>query len=93
MRTTSRHGRFKRDYKRVMAGPHAAKLDASLNEVIALLIADQSLLDRSRDHALTGEYLDCRECHVRPDLLLIYRKVGNDTLELVRLGSHAELFG
>jgi mRNA interferase YafQ len=35
----------------------------------------------------------CRECHIKPDLLLIYKKAGRDQLILVRIGSHSELFG
>jgi mRNA interferase YafQ len=42
---------------------------------------------------LSGDWAGCRECHVRPDLLLIYRKPDADTLRLARLGSHSELFG
>ena len=45
----------------------------------------------NRDHNLSGEYADYQECHVRPDMLLIYRKQGTDILQLVRLGSHSEL--
>jgi mRNA interferase YafQ len=45
------------------------------------------------DHHLEGEWKDCRECHIRPDFLLIYRKTGSDVLELSRLGSHSELYG
>ena len=41
--------------------------------------------------ASAAEWKDFRDCHVRPDLVLIYRKPGPDTLELVRLGSHSEL--
>ena len=43
------------------------------------------------DHALSGEWGDHRDCHVKPDLVLIYQKSGADTLRLVRFGSHAEL--
>ncbi|MGH7076223.1 MAG: type II toxin-antitoxin system YafQ family toxin [Stellaceae bacterium] len=43
------------------------------------------------DHALSGEWQDFRDCHIRPDLILIYRKPDEATLELVRLGSHGEL--
>jgi mRNA interferase YafQ len=43
---------------------------------------------RNADHPLTGEWQDFRDCHIRPDLILIYRKPTVDTLELVRLGSH-----
>ena len=50
-----------------------------------------SLEPRHHDHALSGEWKDHRDCHVRPDLVLIYQKSGADTLRLVRLGSHAEL--
>ena len=44
------------------------------------------------DHSLTGEYTNHRECHLKPDLLLIYKKPDEHTLRLVRLGSHSELF-
>ncbi|MBU6452802.1 MAG: type II toxin-antitoxin system mRNA interferase toxin, RelE/StbE family [Cyanobacteria bacterium REEB67] len=46
---------------------------------------------RLRDHALTGEWKDYRDCHLRPDLVLIYEKQDADILRLVRLGSHSEL--
>ncbi|WLV67219.1 type II toxin-antitoxin system YafQ family toxin [Pseudomonas aeruginosa] len=46
---------------------------------------------RHRDHALTGDWKDHRDCHVKPDLVLIYQKPDADTLRLVRLGSHSEL--
>jgi len=44
-----------------------------------------------RDHALTGDWKDYRDCHIKPDLVLIYQKPDADTLRLVRLGSHSEL--
>ena len=56
------------------------------------LASDQPLEPRHRDHALTGEWKDRRDCHVKPDLVvLIYRKPDDATLQLVRLGSHSEL--
>ena len=58
---------------------------------MAALANDEPLARRQRDHGLSGEWADHRECHVRPDLLLIYQKPDADTLLLVRLGSHAEL--
>lgn len=91
MRTISRTGRFKRDYKRLKAGPFGAKLDSLLNEALALLAADTPLPERFRDHALLGQWRDTRDCHIQPDLVLIYRKPDEETLELVRLGSHSEL--
>jgi mRNA interferase YafQ len=72
MRTISRSGRFKRDYKRLKAGPLGAKLDDLLREALALLAADPPLPERFRDHALAGEWKGYRDCHIRPDLVLIY---------------------
>jgi len=45
-----------------------------------------------RDHDLSGNWAGYRDCHIKPDLLLIYRKPDPDTLQLARLGSHSELF-
>ncbi|CAO4178904.1 type II toxin-antitoxin system RelE/ParE family toxin [Methylorubrum extorquens] len=86
MRTIERTTQFKRDYKREMKGRHRASLQADLTAVLTELAAD-----RLRDHALTGNWADHRDCHVKPDLVLIYRLAGTETLQLVRLGSHAEL--
>lgn len=59
--------------------------------VIEMLANDTQLPRRYKDHPLAGEWSDHRDCHVRPDLVLIYRKPGEDVLQLVRLGSHSEL--
>ena len=91
MRTVKFTSRFKRDYRREKSGQHGRKLDAILMEVVNLLAADTPLPRRNFDHALTGEWSDHRDCHFRPDLVLIYRKPDDDSLELVRLGSHSEL--
>ena len=56
-----------------------------------MLAADKPLPRRYSDHPLTDEWKDFRDCHIRPDLVLIYRKPDADTLQLVRLGSHSEL--
>lgn len=66
-------------------------LDGELKAVLAVLIDDAPLELRHRDHALTGNWQDHRDCHVKPDLVLIYQKPDASTLRLVRLGSHAEL--
>ena len=66
-------------------------LDTILVEVLVLLVNDLPLDPRHRDHPLTGEWHDHRDCHIRPDLILIYRKPNGDVLQLVRLGSHSEL--
>lgn len=45
-----------------------------------------------RPHMLTGDYAGCMECHVGPDFLLIWQDEATDTIYIVRLGSHSELF-
>lgn len=91
MRTIRRTSRFKRDYKREAKGRHRATLDQDLRAILSLLIADAPLPERYRDHALAGEWKDHRDCHIKPDLVLIYRKPDAESLDLVRLGSHSEL--
>ncbi len=86
MRTVKYTNRFKRDYRREKSGQLGKKLDALLTGDVDLLAADTALPHRNVDHALTGEWVDHRDCHIRPDLVLIYRKPDGDTLELVRLG-------
>jgi mRNA interferase YafQ len=83
---------FRRDYKREKRGQLKKQLDGLLAGVITLLAADKPLPAAASDHSLFGEWNDHRDCHVRPDLVLIYRKVGDDVLQLVRLGSHSQLF-
>jgi mRNA interferase YafQ len=56
-----------------------------------MLRVDEPLPPRYFDHALGGEWLGDRDCHLKPDLVLIYRKPDSIALELVRLGSHSEL--
>ena len=91
MRTIERTNQFKRDYKRESRGRHRAYLDADLARIIEALANDQPLEPRHHDHALSGEWSDHRDCHVKPDLVFIYQKAATDTLRLVRLGSHSEL--
>jgi mRNA interferase YafQ len=83
-RTTS----FKKDYKKL-----SKKEKELLKSVIKTLAEGKPLDEELKDHKLIGNYLGCRECHVQPDLLLIYR-IENDILELalVRVGSHSKLF-
>lgn len=66
-------------------------LDAELMPIVKALANDLPLDLRHRDHALTGDWKDHRNCHVKPDLVLIYRKLDGEVLQLVRLGSHSEL--
>ncbi|MBA2586374.1 MAG: type II toxin-antitoxin system YafQ family toxin [Chthoniobacterales bacterium] len=91
MRDVKYTSRFRRDYRREKSSVHSRKLDAMLMEIVNLLAAGTPLPRRNFDHPLSGEWSDCRDCHLRPDLVLIYRKPDDDSLELVRLGSHSEL--
>jgi mRNA interferase YafQ len=91
MRTIEQTGQFKRDYKREVKGTHRQTLASDFISVITALANNHPLAEKHRDHALTGEWKDHRECHLKPDLLLIYRKPDNAVLQLVRLGSHSEL--
>lgn len=81
---------FKRDVKVVKKqGKERDKLDT----IVEKLKNGEKLAPKHKDHALKGEYLGCRECHIAPDWLLVYRidKV-EKKLYLIRTGSHAELF-
>ena len=91
MRTIRTTGRFDRDFRRELSGVLGPKLDGLLRETVEMLAADKPLPFRYADHALSGKWADCRDCHIRPDLVLIYREPDEATLELVRLGSHSEL--
>jgi mRNA interferase YafQ len=93
MRTIERTVQFRRDYKREAKGPHRATLETDFIVVLEALANDEPLAEKYRDHALTGDWKDHRDCHIKPDLLLIYRKPDDDdeVLQLVRLGSHSEL--
>ncbi len=81
---------FRRDYKRIRKRGYDLKL---LEAVIDTLLAGEKLDSKLRDHALTGNMKDYRECHILPDWLLMYRIEG-ERLVLVanRTGTHADLF-
>ena len=93
MRTIERSTAFKRDYKRIKATPRYRKdLDSLFSDVLKFLLADKALPEKYLDHSLSGNWHGYRECHLKPDLLLIYSKPDESTLRFVRLGSHSELF-
>jgi len=91
MRTIEHSTRFRRDYKREKRGVYRSTLDNDVLSVVRLLAMDLKLPTSMRDHTLAGDLKDCRDCHIKPDLVLIYRKTGARVLELIRLGSHSEL--
>jgi len=66
--------RFQRDYRRERSGRYGQKPDTLLMEVVNLLAAGTPLPRRNFDHPLSGEWSDHRDRHIRPDLVLIYRK-------------------
>jgi mRNA interferase YafQ len=80
---------FKRDFKREKKNNR--QLEHTLAPVLSALVDDRPLPEKHRDHALTGAWSPSRDCHVKPDLVLIYQKPDETTLLLVRLGSHSEL--
>ncbi len=84
-------GAFKRDWKRMRRSGKCS--DDDVAAVTELLRADRPLPERMRDHALSGQWvkIGARECHVKPDVLLVYAKPEN-ALQLLRLTSHSELF-
>lgn len=81
---------FKKDYKLAMKRGLNIKL---LDDVITTLAMGHSLPDQNKDHALTGNWIGHRECHILPDWLLVYR-IENDVLVLTlsRTGTHSDLF-
>lgn len=83
-------GRFKKDLKLVIKRGYNMAL---LQTVVDLLCAGETLPEKYKDHALTGNWVNYRECHITPDWLLIY-KVENDILilTLTRTGTHSDLF-
>lgn len=80
---------FRRDYRKLRS---SGKDLSKLAVVIDTLAAKEPLPEHNRDHALTGNYLGYRECHVSPDWLLIYQATETELI-LARTGSHSELFG
>jgi mRNA interferase YafQ len=80
--------RFKKDLKKLKSSNWD---EDELLAVIAVLASGEPLDEKFRDHALIGNYVGCRECHVRSDWLLIYQTSETDLL-LVRTGSHSDLF-
>jgi len=81
--------RFKKDLKKL---EKQSKPLLKLRDIINYLSKQEVLAQRHHDHALTGNYEGCRECHVTPDWLLIYEIVEPHVI-LVRTGSYSELFG
>ena len=82
--------KFKKDFKAIIRRGYDITL---FEDLVCLLREEKPLPEKYCDHALKGEYMGHRECHISPDWLLIY-KVENDmiTLSLTRTGTHSDLF-
>jgi len=83
--------RYKKSIKRIRQLPGFRQ--TTLNKVVLVLAAGDSLDKKYRDHKLKGNFRGYRECHIAPDILLLY-KINNDTivLSLVDIGNHSQLF-
>jgi len=88
MLTILRTSQFKRDTRKAKK---RGKDTDRLKAILIMLVQEQTLPAKYNDHQLKGIYKDCRECHIKPDWLLIYR-IEAKTLQLIRTGSHADLF-
>ena len=84
---------YRKDLKRELRGRYGVQLESLMQPLLTMLQNGETLPDKYRDHALIGDYKGTRECHIKPDLLLIYAQPDTDSIILVRLGSHAALFG
>lgn len=91
MRTPHTTSAFRRDWRSLRKSGRLPDSERAFREVVAKLLADEPLPAQYRDHQLRGKRRGERECHVRPDLILIYRKVDKEVLQLVRIGSHSQL--
>ncbi len=82
------HKVFTKDLKKAQLNPTNT---AKLFMYISLLLNEEVLPAEAKDHDLTGNYKDTREFHISGDLLVVYR-IEENTLELLRLGTHSQLF-
>lgn len=79
---------FKKDFKRIQLFPEKIK---SFRYIAEMLIQNAPIPKEFKPHMLSGDYKGCMECHVENDLLLIW--IDGNIIDLVRIGSHSELFG
>ncbi len=90
MKTVVYSTKAKKDLKRYR---HNAEKMQQLFSVLQMLSRGEPLSAPFKPHPLTGNYKDCMECHVGNDFLLIWQNPDADTVYVLRIGSHAELFG
>jgi mRNA interferase YafQ len=92
MRTIESATIFRKELKKLTAQPDHGNLSELLEAALAFLVTDKPLPLKNRDHPLTGPYKGFRDCHIKPDVVLIYSKPNRNTLWLARIGTHSELF-
>jgi mRNA interferase YafQ len=92
MRTIESATLFRKELKKLKSNPDHSNIDGLIEPVLELLATDKPLPIKNRDHALTGSYKGFRDCHIKPDVVLIYSKPDMNTLWLARIGTHSELF-
>ena len=80
---------FKKDFKKITKLPKPDVVE--VGHVIKQLQLSETLAEKYVDHALSGNWQGYRDCHIKPDLVLIY-KVDSTSLKLARIGTHSELF-
>jgi len=90
MRTIERSTRFKKDFKCELKGRHKETIQAELASILSKLMNDAPLEIKYCDHALSNNWKGYRDCHIKPDLVLLYRKI-EGVLQLIRIGSHSEI--
>ena len=93
MREVNTTTRFRKDFRKIFGQSRNRKAENRFRLILKMLVNDAQLPRQVHDHELSGELLGLRELHVMPDLLLMYYKEGEQVLNLVRLGTHSELFG
>lgn len=90
MKTLKPSSQYKKDYKRFRKNPEKVR---KLNEILKMLSNEEPIPEHNYPHMLTGDYKGYMECHIESDYLLIWFDPDTDEIDLVRLGSHSELFG
>jgi len=81
---------YKRDYKRIRNNPNKVE---KLNQILKILANEEPIPQENNPHMLSGNYKGYMECHIESDFLLIWFDPNTDQIDLVRLGSHSDLFG
>lgn len=90
MKTLRPSTQYKKDVKRIRNNP---KKGEALLTILKMLEKEIPIPDIYKPHILSGDYAGCMECHIQGDFLLIWIDEETGDIDLVRLGSHAELFG